>query len=85
MDFTTGKDKIDLRTMSENAHVKLNYVNQYRNQPGDTIIVHNPATGRYFLGVDLTGDGKTDFLIKSTRPISSEDVIGLNIQDDGYL
>lgn len=84
-DFTTGKDKIDLRTMSENAHVKLNYVNQYRNQPGDTIIVHNPATGRYFLGVDLTGDGKTDFLIKSTRPISSEDVIGLNIQDDGYL
>lgn len=85
LDFTTGKDKIDLRKMSENAQVKLNYVNQYRNQPGDTIIVHNPFTGRYFLGVDLTGDGKTDFLIKSTRPISNEDVIGLNIQDDGYL
>lgn len=85
LDFTTGKDKIDLRKMSENAQVKLNYVNQYRNQPGDTIIVHNPFTGRYFLGVDLTGDGKTDFLIKSTRPISNEDVIGLNIQDDGYM
>ncbi|RFD23893.1 peptidase [Pseudomonas sp. GL93] len=85
LDFTTGKDKIDLRKMSENAQVRLNYVNEYGNRPGDTIIVHNPITNRYLLGIDLTGDGKTDFLIKSTRPISCEDVLGLNIRDDGYL
>lgn len=85
MDFTSGKDKIDLSKMSENAQIALNYVSQYSGRPGDTILAHSPTTNRYFVGVDLTGNGKTDFLIKSTRPISSEDIIGLNIQEDGYF
>ena len=85
MDFTTGQDKIDLSSLSENSQVQLNYVSQYSGQPGDTILTFNPKTNRYFLGVDLTGNGKTDFLIKSIRPIHSQDVIGLNFPDDGYL
>lgn len=85
MDFTTGQDKIDLSSLSENSQVQLNYVSQYSGQPGDTILTLNPKTNRYFLGVDLTGNGKTDFLIKSIRPIHSQDVIGLNFPDDGYL
>ena len=83
MDFTTGQDKIDLSRLSENTQVKLNYVSQYSGQPGDTILTFNPKTNRYLLGVDLTGNGKTDFLIKSIRPIHSEDVIGLNLREDG--
>ncbi|EIK68970.1 extracellular metalloproteinase, serralysin family [Pseudomonas synxantha BG33R] len=85
MDFTTGQDKIDLSSLSENTQVKFNYVTQYSGQPGDTILTFNPKTNRYLLGVDLTGNGKTDFLIKSIRPIHSEDVIGLNFREDGYL
>ena len=85
MDFTTGQDKIDLSSLSENSQVQLNYVSQYSGQPGDTILTFNPNTNRYFLGIDLTGNGKTDFLIKSIRPIHSEDVIGLNFREDGYL
>ena len=85
MDFTTGQDKIDLSSLSRNTQVTLNHVTQYSGRPGDTLLTFNPNTQRYFLAIDLTGDCKTDFLIKSTRPIYSEDVIGLNIQDDGYL
>ena len=85
MDFTTGQDKIDLSSLSKNTQVTLNHVSQYSGRPGDTLLTFNPNTQRYFLAIDLTGDRKTDFLIKSTRPIYSEDVIGLNIQDDGYL
>ncbi|KRP70740.1 peptidase [Pseudomonas paralactis] len=85
LDFTTGQDKIDLSSLSDNTQVKLNYVSQYTGQPGDTILTFNPNTNRYFLGIDLTGNGKTDFLIKSIRPIHSEDVIGLNFPEDDYL
>ncbi|WP_347168881.1 M10 family metallopeptidase C-terminal domain-containing protein [Pseudomonas salmasensis] len=85
VDFTTGKDTIDLSEMSAKEGVTLNYVSQYSGRAGDTILVRNPATNRYFLGIDLTGDRKTDFLIKSTRPISSEDVIGLNLPVGTYL
>ncbi|AZE61521.1 MULTISPECIES: M10 family metallopeptidase C-terminal domain-containing protein [Pseudomonas fluorescens group] len=85
MDFTTGQDKIDLSSLSKNTQVTFNHVSQYSGRPGDTLLTFNPNTHRYFLAIDLTGDCKTDFLIKSTRPIYSEDVIGLNIRDDGYL
>jgi Ca2+-binding RTX toxin-like protein len=85
MDFTTGKDKIDLREMSKNARVTLQYVNQYTGKAGDTVLRFNPTTNRHFLAIDLTGDRTTDFLIKSTQPISSSDVIGLDLNNDGYL
>ena len=85
LDFKTGQDKIDLSQMALDGKVTLNFVDNYTGAAGDTIIKFNPQTGRYLLATDLDGDGKTDFLIKSTRMISPEDVIGLNIKDGGYL
>lgn len=64
--------------MSQSAGVTLNHVDKFTGKAGDTVITFNPATSRYLLAVDLTGDGKTDFLIKSTRLISPEDVVGLS-------
>ncbi|MEX5510948.1 M10 family metallopeptidase C-terminal domain-containing protein [Pseudomonas paralactis] len=85
VDFNTGQDKIDLSQMAIDGKVAFNFVDSYSGKAGDTIIKFNPQSGRYLLAIDLDGDGKTDFLIKSTRMISPEDVIGLNIKDDGYL
>ena len=85
LDFKTGQDKIDLSQMALDGKVTLNFVDNYTGAAGDTIIKFNPLSGRYLLAIDLDGDGKTDFLIKSTRMISPEDVIGLNIKDGGYL
>ncbi len=85
MDFTTGKDKLDLSAMSASAGVSLNFVDKYSGKPGDTIIKFNSMTGRYLLAVDVTGDGKTDFLIKSTQLISPEDVIGLALSPEVYV
>jgi hypothetical protein len=77
-DFKTGWDKIDLRTMAESAGVKLSLVHGFTGRPGDTVIKYNSDTGRYFLAVDLSGNFRSDFLIKSSRPVSPEDVIGLS-------
>ncbi|WP_256657099.1 MULTISPECIES: M10 family metallopeptidase C-terminal domain-containing protein [unclassified Pseudomonas] len=85
LDFNTGQDKIDLSQMAIDGKVAFNFVNAYTGQAGDTLIKFNPQSGRYLLAIDLDGDSKTDFLIKSTRMISPEDVIGLNVKDDGYL
>ena len=85
LDFNTGQDKIDLSQMAIDGKVAFNFVDEYTGKPGDTIIKFNPQTGRYLLAIDVDGDGKTDFLIKSTRMISPEDVVGLNIKDGGYL
>lgn len=85
LDFNTGQDKIDLSQMALDGKVAFNFVDAYTGAAGDTIIKFNPHSGRYLLAIDLDGDGKTDFLVKSTRMISPEDVIGLNIKDGGYL
>ena len=85
LDFKTGQDKIDLSQMALDGKVTLNFVDNYTGAAGDTIIKFNPLSGRYLLAIDLDGDGKTDFLIKSTQMISPEDVIGLTIKDGGYL
>jgi hypothetical protein len=84
-DFVSGQDKIDLSKMSQNANLSFNAVGQYTGRAGDTILGYNQAANRYFLAIDMTGNRKSDFVIKSIAPISREDVIGLNIQEDGYL
>lgn len=78
VDFKTGWDKIDLCSMAEAAGVKLKLVNDFTGAPGDTVIKYNTHSGRYFLAVDLTGNCRSDFLIKSTRPFGPEDVVGLS-------
>ncbi|KIR18378.1 MULTISPECIES: M10 family metallopeptidase C-terminal domain-containing protein [Pseudomonas] len=77
IDFKTGWDKIDLCTLANTAGVSLNCVADFTGKPGDTVIKYNMYSGRYFLAIDLSGNGRSDFLIKSTRPISPDDVLGL--------
>ncbi|MFT0475923.1 M10 family metallopeptidase C-terminal domain-containing protein [Pseudomonas antarctica] len=78
--FTTGKDKIDVSNMSNKTHVTFNHVAAYTGRVGDTVLALNPATHRYYIGIDMTGDRRTDFLVRSTKPIRSEDIIGVNFQ-----
>ncbi|WP_259740784.1 M10 family metallopeptidase C-terminal domain-containing protein [Pseudomonas poae] len=77
-DFKSGWDKIDLCDMANAAGVRLNLVHSFTGRPGDTVIKYNANSGRYFLAVDMSGDRRSDFLIKSTRPFGPEDVIGLS-------
>ncbi|WP_438866777.1 M10 family metallopeptidase C-terminal domain-containing protein [Pseudomonas sp. L1(2025)] len=84
MDFKTGEDKIDLTAMSKKTQVPLNQVKYYTGQIGDTVIDYYPATKKYYVGVDMTGNRQSDFLIKSFKPINSQDVIGLNRMNDGH-
>ena len=77
MDFVSGRDKIDLSAIQREANVPLRRVESYTGRIGDTVLKYNQQSGRYFIGVDLTGNRQTDFLVKSTRLIKPGDVIGL--------
>ncbi len=76
-DFVSGKDKIDLTDLVKNTGTPLRLVANYTGRIGDTVIKFNSHSGRYFVGVDLTGNRQTDFLIKSTQLIKPEDIMGL--------
>lgn len=79
-DFVSGKDKIDLAAVMKEANTPFVHVEAYTGRIGDTVVKYNPRSGRYFIGVDLTGNRRTDFLIKSTRIIRPQDVVGLTNQ-----
>lgn len=76
-DFVSAKDRIDLTGVSKEANSPFTLVEAYTGRIGDTVVKYNTRTGRYFIGVDLTGNRKTDFLVKSTRPIRPTDIDGL--------
>ena len=76
-DFASGKDKINLTDLVKNTGTPLRLVANYTGRIGDTVVKFNSRSGRYFVGVDLTGNRQTDFLIKSTQLIEPEDIIGL--------
>ncbi|WP_248751997.1 M10 family metallopeptidase C-terminal domain-containing protein [Pseudomonas sp. MWU15-20650] len=76
-DFVSGKDTINLAGLVKNAATPLQLVEHYTGRIGDTVVKLNPQTGRYFVGVDLTGNRRTDFLVKSTQLIKPDDIIGL--------
>ena len=77
MDFVSGRDKIDLSALQREANTPLRLVDSFTGRIGDTVVTFNPQSGRYFVAVDLTGNRQTDFLVKSTRLIKPQDVIGL--------
>ena len=76
-DFISGKDKINLTELVKNTGIPLRLVDDYTGRVGDTVVKFNSHNGRYFVGVDLTGKRRTDFLVKSTQPIKPEDIMGL--------
>ncbi|MCF5074901.1 peptidase, partial [Pseudomonas syringae] len=77
MDFVSGRDKIDLSALQREANTPLRLVDSFTGRIGDTVVTFNPQSGRYFVAVDLTGNRQTDFLVKSTRLIKPQDVLGL--------
>ncbi|MGU3307163.1 M10 family metallopeptidase C-terminal domain-containing protein [Pseudomonas sp. M5A4_2d] len=76
-DFVSGKDKINLTGLIKNIGTPLQLVEHYTGRIGDTLVRFNAHSGRYFVGVDVTGNRRTDFLVKSTQIIKPEDIIGL--------
>lgn len=76
-DFVSGKDKINLTALAKNTGTPLRLVDNYTGRIGDTVVKLNSRSGRYFVGVDFTGNRRTDFLVKSTQPIKPEDIMGL--------
>lgn len=76
-DFVSGKDKINLTDLVKNTGTPLRLVDNYTGRAGDTVVKFNSHSGRYFVGVDLTGNRRTDFLVKSTQLIKPEDIMGL--------
>ncbi|WP_395609723.1 M10 family metallopeptidase C-terminal domain-containing protein [Pseudomonas sp. B22129] len=74
-DFTTGIDQIDLRGVEREAKTRLFPVNEFTGHAGETIVSYNPRTYRYFIAIDLTGNRRTDFLVKSTHVIKPKDVL----------
>lgn len=80
-DFVSGRDRIDLSGVSKEANSPFRLVSAYTGRIGDTVVRYNTQSGRYFIGVDLTGNRRTDFLVKSTQPIKPEDIDGLERRD----
>ncbi|MDQ0706769.1 ribosomal protein S18 [Pseudomonas sp. W3I7] len=76
-DFVSGKDKINLTALAKNTGTPLRLVDNYTGRIGDTVVKLNSRSGRYFVGVDFTGNRRTDFLVKSTQLIKPEDITGL--------
>ncbi|WP_448652262.1 M10 family metallopeptidase C-terminal domain-containing protein [Pseudomonas fluorescens] len=77
MDFASGEDSIDLRALATELGARLRLVNAYTGRIGDTVIRHDPRTGRSVVGIDLLGRRQSDFLIQSSRLIKPQDVIGV--------
>lgn len=73
--FVSGKDKIDLRGVQEEANTRFTLVKAFTGRIGDTVVKLNPQTQRYFIAVDLPGNRRTDFLVRSTQLIRAGDVI----------
>lgn len=74
-DFVSGEDKIDLRGVQEEANTRFTLVKAFTGRIGDTVVTFNTHTQRYFIAVDLTGNRRTDFLVRSTQRIRPGDVI----------
>ncbi|WP_455824274.1 M10 family metallopeptidase C-terminal domain-containing protein [Pseudomonas graminis] len=77
MDFASGEDTIDLTALATKLRTPLRLVSAYTGRVGDTVVRHDPQTGRSHVGIDLLGKRQSDFLIRSARLIRPEDVLGL--------
>ncbi len=74
-DFTSGTDKLDLRGLEKQANARLTLVNAFTGRVGEAIVSYNPHTYRYFVAIDLTGNRRPDFLVKSTQVIKPKDIL----------
>lgn len=76
LDFTSGTDKIDLSGLLKNTSIKhFNIVERFTGRAGEIVLSHDPRSGNGSLGLDTTGRGKADFLIKSVGGIQASDIV----------
>lgn len=77
MDFASGEDTIDLTALATELGTPLRLVDAYTGRIGDTVVKHDPRTGRSVVGIDLLGRRHSDFLIRSARLIKPQDLLGV--------
>lgn len=76
MDFTSGIDKIDVAGALRNAGLtSLAIVNAWSGKAGETRLSYDEKTGTGSVAIDLTGDGKTNLLIKTRGQVRPGDII----------
>lgn len=75
MDFTSGTDKLDLRGIEKEANTRLKKVDTFTGRAGETIVSYSPQANRYFVAIDLNGNGRLDFLVTSTQLIKPKDIL----------
>lgn len=75
-DFTSGTDKIDVSGALKEAGIKdLNFSSQFNGRPGNAVLSHDASTGRGSLAIDMSGNGKPDFLLNTVGKIQASDVV----------
>jgi Ca2+-binding RTX toxin-like protein len=77
MDFASGEDTIDLTALAKGLGTPLRLVDNFTGRIGDTVVKHDPGTGRSVVAIDLLGRRQSDFLIRSARLIRPQDVLGV--------
>lgn len=76
MDFVSGTDKIDISVLLKNAGITaLTFVKRLSGEPGQAVLHYNRNTNESRLAIDLTGNGRFDFFLKSRGPINTPDIV----------
>ena len=76
MDFVSGTDRIDISALLKNAGIgALTFVRRLSGEPGQAVLSYNRHANLSRLAIDLTGNGRFDFFLKSHGPINTPDII----------
>jgi hypothetical protein len=76
VDFASGTDRVDISTLLKRAAVKVLYiVDRFSGRAGEAVLTHNASNGQGRLALDLTGNGKPDFLVNCNGKIHYKDLM----------
>ncbi|MEX5547556.1 M10 family metallopeptidase C-terminal domain-containing protein [Pseudomonas pergaminensis] len=76
LDFVSGTDKIGLYELLNRAALKHLYVvDSFTGRAGDAVLSYNESTAEGSLSIDMTGNGKPDFQVKSKGKIHYMDLL----------
>lgn len=76
MDFASGTDRVDISTLLKRAAVKVLYiVDRFSGRAGEAVLSHDASNGQGRLALDLTGNGKPDFLVSCNGKIHYKDLM----------
>lgn len=77
MDFTSGKDKIDVSDIltTIGGDITLSFSESFTGQVGESVLSFDPSTQKGYLAIDLTGLGMADFQVNLIGQAVSSDII----------